>query len=151
MEMPVDILDRLLNLPSLALAILKIRIYVADYVLSKVCDLTHQFEFKWQEVIGKWKLQGEDIHNGYSVSNVCLRILVKYLLHNLLCNELWRLRYASAARSELAQIEIFVNPAKIKSALIRLRPICFSQSRGQVRLDYLRTLRCFLRYVLIYT
>ena len=43
---PVDILDRLLNLPSLALAILKIRIYVADYVLSKVCDLTHQFEFK---------------------------------------------------------------------------------------------------------
>ena len=29
-----------------SLAILKIRIYVADYVLSKVCDLTHQFEFK---------------------------------------------------------------------------------------------------------
>ena len=31
---------------SFSLAILKIRIYVADYVLSKVCDLTHQFEFK---------------------------------------------------------------------------------------------------------
>ena len=29
-----------------SLAIFKIRIYVADYVLSKVCDLTHQFEFK---------------------------------------------------------------------------------------------------------
>ena len=28
------------------LAILKIRIYVSDYVLCKVCDLTHQFQFR---------------------------------------------------------------------------------------------------------
>ena len=56
------------------------------------------------------------IHNRYSVSNVCLRILEKYLRYNLQqssvmnCDALY-----ATARSELALIEIFVNPGKIKS------------------------------------
>ena len=56
------------------------------------------------------------IHNRYSVSNVCLRILEKYLRYNLQQNSVMNCdaRYATA-RSELALIEIFVNPGKRKS------------------------------------
>ncbi len=44
-------------------------------------------------------------------------------------------RYASSARSELALIEIFVNLGKMKSVLIRVRPICPRCAPGQVRSD----------------
>ena len=43
-------------------------------------------------------------------------------------------RYASV-RSELALIEIFVNLGKMKSVLIRVRPICLPPAPVQVRSD----------------
>ena len=104
-----------------------------------------------------WETPRCVIHNRYGVSDPCVsqnscEISAPQLAHKLHSVMNCDARYASA-RSELALIEIFVNLGKMKSVLIRVRPICLPCARwpGQVRLDYLKTLRCFLRYVLIYT
>ena len=83
-------------------------------------------------------------HRGVSfiidtVSRMCVsqnscEIFAPQLAHKLHSVMNCDARYASA-RSELALIEIFVNLGKMKSVLIRVRPICLPYARGQVRSD----------------
>ena len=86
-----------------------------------------------------WETPRCVIHNRYGVSDPCVsqnscEISAPQLAHKLHSVMNCDARYASA-RSELALIEIFVNLGKMKSVLIRVRPICLPCARGQVRSD----------------